>query len=51
METSISYSAIAGKATDLFSISRYYDEMPYEEMSRILETSEGCLKSKLSPCR
>lgn len=24
---------------------RYYEEMPYEEMSRILETSEGALKA------
>lgn len=24
---------------------RYYDEMPYEQMSRILETSEGALKA------
>jgi RNA polymerase sigma factor (sigma-70 family) len=24
---------------------RYYDEMPYEEMSKILETSEGALKA------
>ena len=24
---------------------RYYDEMPYEEMSRVLETSEGGLKA------
>jgi len=24
---------------------RYFDEMPYEEMSRILETSEGALKA------
>lgn len=24
---------------------RYYDEMPYEQMSRILETSEGSLKA------
>lgn len=24
---------------------RYYDELPYEEMSRILETSEGALKA------
>jgi RNA polymerase sigma factor (sigma-70 family) len=24
---------------------RYYDEMPYEEMSRILETTEGALKA------
>ena len=23
---------------------RYYDEMPYEQMSRVLETSEGALK-------
>ena len=25
---------------------RYYDEMPYEEMSRILDTSEGALKAR-----
>ena len=24
---------------------RYYDEMPYEEMSRVLETSAGALKA------
>jgi RNA polymerase sigma-70 factor (ECF subfamily) len=24
---------------------RYYDEMPYQEMSKILETSEGALKA------
>lgn len=24
---------------------RYYDEMPYEQMSRVLETSEGALKA------
>ncbi|HVF95853.1 MAG TPA: sigma-70 family RNA polymerase sigma factor [Flavisolibacter sp.] len=24
---------------------RYYDELPYEEMSRVLETSEGALKA------
>jgi len=24
---------------------RYYDEMPYQEMSRVLETSEGALKA------
>jgi RNA polymerase sigma-70 factor (ECF subfamily) len=24
---------------------RYYDDMPYEEMSRVLETSEGALKA------
>ncbi|MBO9636287.1 MAG: sigma-70 family RNA polymerase sigma factor [Chitinophagaceae bacterium] len=28
----------------VFSL-RYYDEMPYEEMSRVLETSEGALKA------
>ena len=26
-------------------ILRYYDEMPYQEMSRILDTSEGALKA------
>jgi len=25
---------------------RYYDEMPYEEMSRVLDTSEGALKAR-----
>jgi RNA polymerase sigma factor (sigma-70 family) len=24
---------------------RYYDEMPYEQMSKVLETSEGALKA------
>ena len=24
---------------------RYFDEMPYEEMSRVMETSEGALKA------
>lgn len=24
---------------------RYYEEMPYEEMSRVLDTSEGALKA------
>jgi RNA polymerase sigma-70 factor (ECF subfamily) len=24
---------------------RYYDEMPYEEMSKVLDTSEGALKA------
>ena len=24
---------------------RYFDEMPYEEMSRVLETSQGALKA------
>ncbi|MFZ4058635.1 MAG: RNA polymerase sigma factor [Ferruginibacter sp.] len=28
----------------VFSL-RYYEEMPYEEMSRVLETSEGALKA------
>jgi RNA polymerase sigma-70 factor (ECF subfamily) len=25
---------------------RYYDEMPYEEMSRVLDTSEGAIKAR-----
>jgi RNA polymerase sigma-70 factor (ECF subfamily) len=29
----------------LVFILRYYDEMPYAEMSRVLETSEGALKA------
>ena len=28
---------------------RYYDEMPYEKMSRVLETSEGALKASYHP--
>jgi RNA polymerase sigma-70 factor (ECF subfamily) len=28
----------------VFSL-RYYDEMPYEEMSKVLDTSEGALKA------
>ena len=32
------------KQKAVFSL-RYYDEMPYEEMSRVLETSEGALKA------
>ncbi len=32
------------KQRTVFSL-RYYDEMPYEEMSRVLETSEGALKA------
>ena len=33
------------KNKELYFSSRYYDEMPYEEMSRVLETSEGALKA------
>lgn len=32
------------KQRAVFSL-RYYDEMPYQEMSRVLETSEGALKA------
>jgi RNA polymerase sigma-70 factor (ECF subfamily) len=32
------------KQRQVFNL-RYYDEMPYQEMSRILETSEGALKA------
>ncbi len=32
------------KQRAVFSL-RYFDEMPYEEMSRVLETSEGALKA------
>ncbi len=32
------------KQKQVFNL-RYYDEMPYEEMSRILDTSEGALKA------
>lgn len=36
--------ALPEKQRTVFSL-RYYDEMPYEEMSRILDTSEGALKA------
>lgn len=35
---------LPGKQRVVFNL-RYYDEMPYEEMSQILETSEGALKA------
>lgn len=35
---------LPGKQRAVFNL-RYYDEMPYEEMSRVLETSEGALKA------
>ena len=40
----ISLPGIFIKQRIVFSL-RYYDEMPYEEMSRVLETSEGALKA------
>ena len=33
------------KNKDLVFNLRYYDEMPYEEMSKVLDTSEGALKA------
>lgn len=36
--------ALPEKQRVVFNL-RYYDEMPYEEMSRVLETSEGALKA------
>ncbi|MHB1921417.1 MAG: RNA polymerase sigma factor [Chitinophagaceae bacterium] len=36
--------ALPEKQRAVFNL-RYYDEMPYEEMSRVLETSEGALKA------
>lgn len=36
--------ALPEKQRIVFNL-RYYDEMPYEEMSRILSTSEGALKA------
>jgi RNA polymerase sigma-70 factor (ECF subfamily) len=36
--------ALPEKQRIVFNL-RYYDEMPYEEMSRVLDTSEGALKA------
>ena len=44
METSVGHPETAWKTTAVFNL-RYYEEMPYEEMSRVLETSEGALKT------
>ncbi len=40
----LAIQALPEKQRVVFTL-RYYDEMPYEEMSRVLETSEGALKA------
>ena len=40
----LAIQALPEKQRLVFNL-RYYDEMPYEEMSRVLETSEGALKA------
>ncbi len=40
----LAIQSLPDKQKTVFSL-RYYDEMPYEEMSRVLETSEGALKA------
>jgi len=40
----LAIQSLPEKQRMVFSL-RYYDEMPYEEMSRVLETSEGALKA------
>ncbi len=40
----IAIQQLPDKQKAVFNL-RYYDEMPYEEMSRVLETSEGALKA------
>ena len=40
----LAIQSLPEKQKIVFSL-RYYDEMPYEEMSRVLETSEGALKA------
>ena len=40
----LAIQALPEKQKLVFTL-RYYDEMPYEEMSRVLETSEGALKA------
>ena len=43
-ENDVDYQTLNEKQKIVFNL-RYYDEMPYEEMSRVLETSEGALKA------
>lgn len=40
----IAIQQLPDKQRAVFTL-RYYDEMPYEEMSRVLDTSEGALKA------
>jgi len=40
----LAIQSLPEKQKIVFSL-RYYDEMPYEEMSRVLDTSEGALKA------
>ncbi len=40
----VAIQSLPEKQKAVFTL-RYYDEMPYEEMSRVLETSEGALKA------
>jgi RNA polymerase sigma factor (sigma-70 family) len=40
----LAIQSLPDKQRAVFTL-RYYDEMPYEEMSRVLETSEGALKA------
>ncbi len=40
----LAISQLPEKQRAVFNL-RYYDEMPYEEMSRVLDTSEGALKA------
>jgi RNA polymerase sigma-70 factor (ECF subfamily) len=40
----VAIQALPEKQRAVFNL-RYYDEMPYEEMSRVLDTSEGALKA------
>ena len=37
-------STLPDKQKAVFNL-RYFDEMPYQEMSKVLETSEGALKA------
>ena len=40
----VAIQSLPEKQRAVFTL-RYYDEMPYEEMSRVLDTSEGALKA------
>ena len=40
----LAIQSLPDKQRAVFNL-RYYDEMPYGEMSKVLETSEGALKA------
>lgn len=44
MKLQLAIQRLPDKQKMVFTL-RYYDEMPYEQMSHVLDTSEGALKA------